>query len=303
MLLFQCNQFPLLLLLTLCNAWNTLPPQFLKTSFGYQVLSVNQGPKIKKLRCDTPFLCKSAVVENAIDTCLICEEKIGLPASPYYGADKDVEVSPYDQVHLPTLGEEETTESETQDEASKPELTGEALIAANKKEEEEKELEKKKQHLDPNHGCPPREDDEFVLPCCTPKRSLDGEFMVEEAPTSFLETTRVQKKRLRVNGFMGDMAGAAVGAAGAIGAALTPCCGTGPSCCRWCKDICDDLENVNMQRLWWSLCNGADRDDTEKTNWYRRIKQTMFPSSGQIGGGGQSANSQAMAGAAGMFRL
>jgi len=253
--------------------WNSLPPQLLKTKTGYQILALNTET-VNKLRCDTPFMCKSAVVANEIGSCTICEDELGLPASPYYGADTDVEISPYDQVHLPTFagaGSEAGSEAAATD--------PEAVDAANKLEEKKKEMEKN----DPNHGCAPRIDDEFVLPCCSPIRSLTGELSVKPVPTSLLEMLSRQHRTRSHQTFV---------------TSVLPCCGTGPSCCRWCRDICDDLEDTGVQRLWWALCNGVDQDDTEKTNWYRQISETMYPRSGQVGGGHQSAQGAAMGGAA-----
>ena len=279
----------LTLLVLRTNAWNSLPPQLLKTKTGYQILTTLPTEKIDALRCDTPFKCKTAVVENSIGSCTICEDELGLPASPYYGSDQDVEVSPYDQVHLPTFSESEG--SEAAEEADEP------PPSADQSTEEANALEEKKkeqQQNDPNFGCAPRIDDEFVLPCCSPIRSLTGELTIKPAPTSFLETLSRRNTKLRTNRNKLEFV-----------SSVLPCCGTGPSCCRWCKDICDDLEDTGNQRLWWALCNGADTDDTEKTNWYRQIDETMYGKRpGSVGGGSQSAGGAAMAGmAGGLFRL
>ena len=86
-------------------------------------------------------------------------------------------------------------------------------------------------------------------------------------------------------------------------ASMLPCCGTGPSCCRWCKDICDDLERSWIPRLWHALCADIDTDDSQKEVMYRMIKDTMFPRPGMVGGAGMSGNQAAMAGMMGGLRL
>eukprot|EP00946_MAST-07B_sp_MAST-7B-sp1_P001122 g1122.t1 len=220
--------------------WTTLPDELLKTPFGYQVMS-DTTPTIEggKIKCDTPFMCKTAVVSDSIGSCTICEAEIGIPASPYYGADLDVEVSPYDLHHLPSGGE--TAETSSGSEAGMTSDSGSSASSSSGSG-------------NPAEKCPSRVDDEFVLPCC-------------------------------------------------------------PSCCRWCKDICDDLESSvpRLQRLWWSLCNGEDSTEgTEKDEFYSTIANSMYPRK-TVGGGGMSKspmgkamNSKAGAAAgmaAGLLRL
>jgi hypothetical protein len=298
--------FPFLVFLCLqhVQSWNSLPDNLIKTPYGYQVLAKHTAT-ISNVRCDTPWKCKASVITNTIAECTICDDDLGIPASPYYGADKDMEVSPYDQVHLKTFEAIEEPKTGEGDDSEKEEskslmpMTTDQAAAA---KEKQRELDK----LDPNYNCPPRSEDEFVLPCCSPMRDLvTGEFSVKYAADSsspFLleinsrrhqRTNRLRSKQksstAKNKGFMDTLKSAA----GAVGS-LLPCCGSGSSCCRWCKDACDELEQINMPRLWWSLCNGADRENTEKTMMYRNIDTMMHPFKSTVGGAGGAGAASAL---------
>jgi hypothetical protein len=284
----------------LVNGWNSLPPNLLKTPYGYQVLAKNTAT-VSTIRCDTPWKCKASVALNTINSCTICDYDLGIPASPFYGADKDMEVSPYDQFHLKTFETKEEVDKEGDDESKNEETSNLSVDEANALQKKRKEALQN----DPEHNCPPRNEDEFILPCCSPMRDLvTGEFRVTRQPPAsqspipmFLETTNNLRKQ-NVGLRSTKMGGGFVGS-------LLPCCGTGSSCCRWCKDACDELEQINMPRLWWALCNGADREDTEKDNMYRTIDTTMHPFKTSVGGAGAGAGVAAGAASAalGAFRI
>ena len=255
-----------LLVLRRALAWTTLPDELLKTPFGYQVLS-DKTPILPGgvVKCDTPFKCKAAVVGDSVGSCTICEAEIGIPASPYYGADTDVEVSPYDLLHLPVIGSESARDSGDSGDS------GDRSSGSRGSTSE---------------ACPSRIDDEFVLPCCMPLRDLTGALTIKAAPTSLIEEGR-QQQRLRSH-----RTGASETTKQEFVSSVLPCCGSGPSCCRWCKDICDDLEKSvpRLQRLWWSLCNGEDSTEgTEKDEFYKTIASAMYPRK-TVGGGGMSSS-------------
>ena len=220
-----------------------MPPQMLKTSYGYQVLA-KKTPPITTIRCDTPWKCKANVVANTVTSCTICPDDLGLPASPYYGADLDVEVSPYDQIHLKTIStnteEPEVGKEEDKGAAGTEGTKALSIDEAKALEEKQKELEK----MDPNHGCPPRVEDEFVLPCCMPLRNVvTGELSVKPlvAASVLLEKNRLHRlHRLRLH------TTSKLQQDTVVKATLLPCCGTPMSCCRWCKEMCDELEQINL---------------------------------------------------------
>ncbi len=281
----------------MARPWTTLPDELLKTPFGYQVLS-DRTPTLAGgvIKCDTPFLCKAAVVGDSVGSCTICEAEIGIPASPYYGADLDVEVSPYDLQHLPGVGAGSESGSQNGGSGDSGSSSGSSGSSGSGSSGSASE------------ACPSRVDDEFVLPCCMPLRDLTGTLTIKAAPTSLLE----EKLRRRSRGRRRVEAG---GKKHGFISSVLPCCGTGPACCRWCKDICDDLENSvpRLQRLWWSLCNGEDSTEgTEKDEFYNKIANAMYPRKTVGGGGmsnspmGQAMNSKAGAAAgmaAGLLRL
>ena len=266
-------------------SWTTLPDELLKTKFGYQVLS-DKTPTIEggKIKCDTPYMCKTAVVSDSVGSCTICEAEIGIPASPYYGADLDVEVSPYDKLHLP--GFEAASESGEETQSSSGSGSGSssssssASLMSSSSTSLMSSISKAVGGKQNEEICPPRIDDDFVLPCCSPLRDLTGALTIKPAPTgaSLVEVSR-HLRHSRSSSKQGFIS------------SVLPCCGMGPSCCRWCKDICDDLEDSvpSLPRLWWSLCNGADSTEgTQKDEFYNRIANAMYPRKGAVGGGGLS---------------
>ena len=57
------------------------------------------------------------------------------------------------------------------------------------------------------------------------------------------------------------------------------CCGGGYACCRWCPNICDDLERSMeiLPKLWWSVCHNFDEWQTASV-MTKQTSSGSFPS-------------------------
>jgi hypothetical protein len=79
-------------------------------------------------------------------------------------------------------------------------------------------------------------DDKFVLPCCQPLKQNGIIKIIDPNNANDLKSVENENEDL-------------------------PCCGGGPSCCRWCPEtLCDSLEKANevLSKLWWHVCSGSD---------------------------------------------
>jgi hypothetical protein len=83
------------------------------------------------------------------------------------------------------------------------------------------------------------QDDSFDVPCCQPVK-VDGIVKIID-PKSPADLATMSP-------FLADNPD-------------LPCCGGGPSCCRWCPEtLCDSLEKASesLPKLWWHVCSGED---------------------------------------------
>ena len=83
------------------------------------------------------------------------------------------------------------------------------------------------------------QDDAFDVPCCQPIK-VDGIVKIID-PKSPADLATMSP-------FLADNPD-------------LPCCGGGPSCCRWCPEtLCDSLEKASesLPKLWWHVCSGED---------------------------------------------
>lgn len=102
---------------------------------------------------------------------------------------------------------------------------------------------REKRKKPPNPNCPGNVkivEDKFQLPCCQPLKSRDGVVkIIDPESKKDLESISTDLSENE------DL----------------PCCGGGPSCCRWCPEtLCDSLEKASeaLPKLWWHVCSGED---------------------------------------------
>lgn len=245
-------------------AWNTMPRSSRLTGGSYYVPEAWR--QTSTVLCDTPFFCKRSVLRGEVGTCTVCLSNLGLPASPYYGADKFTEVSPYDTVHLPPVGA--SLDSKEDDKKEDPGTSSSSADgnASPPSQQAEQKGSKESTHT----TCPPRKEDEFELPCCKPSIDvLTGGLTVRD-DVSLLETQAIRGRRHQF-----------VGAATQGLSLVLPCCGTGPSCCRWCpENLCDALERSSrfIPELWEAVCKDVDTDETQRLSAGALIASSLLGS-------------------------